>query len=69
MTILAVDNGVPTQTSRSSIVVVLTDINEFVPMFSEQVYMQTALSNAPNGKSCYNTPFAHILIVVPSCKQ
>ncbi len=48
-TILAIDRGTPPQTSSVNVTLILLDINDFAPMFTESTYSATTVSNAPIG--------------------
>ncbi len=47
VTILAIDRGTPPLTASATITVILSDINDFTPEFTQLTYTATAVSNAP----------------------
>lgn len=51
VTVLAIDRGTPPQTSSITLTLVLRDINDFPPVFSNASYKAVAISNSPIGTS------------------
>lgn len=48
-TIFAIDRGTPPQTASVNITIILRDINDFAPAFTQLAYTATTVSNAPIG--------------------
>ncbi len=48
-TILAIDRGTPPLTASVNVTLILRDINDFAPMFTQPAYSTTTISNAPIG--------------------
>ena len=53
VSILAIDRGDPRLTGSTTVRVLLTDINDFPPEFSQSEYTTTALSTAPVSTSLF----------------
>ena len=51
VTILAIDRGTPPLTASVITTIILSDINDFTPEFTQPTYTATAVSNAPVGTS------------------
>ena len=50
MTVVATDRGAPPLGASITIRLIVTDVNEFSPMFLQSDYVSTTLSIAPIGK-------------------